>query len=348
MALAARSTFCMGAGATPRVHPALWLALAAGLLRFVGAVWDVSWHRTVGRDTFWTPPHMLLYAGVALGLTAAAWATAEVAFAGGWRRALRSPCLLPLLGGAVMVLSAPIDDAWHNAFGRDVDIWSPPHLLAVFGSAVSVLGWLRVTRASRALTWFFGGLLLYAGWFALNWYQMAAASRDALVYPAMTAALLLFLLGVAAATDPPRGWRTAIALAFVVAAALPVVALPPLGWRAPAAPPLLFVPAAALDLLDPRARRPPELPRRVLEGALFAALFVGVEWLRFAVVPAPAARGEDLAVVVPYLRWAQAHPWTPGQLALGLPLAMAAAALASLAAAPVRRTLDGSFDRLES
>ena len=42
---------------------AVWLAVAAACVALVGAVWDVSWHRTLGRDTFWSAPHLLLYAG---------------------------------------------------------------------------------------------------------------------------------------------------------------------------------------------------------------------------------------------------------------------------------------------
>ena len=145
-AASAPRTFRAAPAMARRVHGAVWLGLAAGLLRFGGGVWDVAWHRTVGRDTFWSPPHALLYLGVALGLTAGAWATAEVAFADDWRRALHTPYLLPLLGGVVMVVSAPIDDAWHVAFGKDVDIWSPPHLLAVLGSALSALGWAVAVR----------------------------------------------------------------------------------------------------------------------------------------------------------------------------------------------------------
>ena len=29
----------------------------------VGAVWDISWHMTVGRDTFWTPAHIAIQLG---------------------------------------------------------------------------------------------------------------------------------------------------------------------------------------------------------------------------------------------------------------------------------------------
>src|SRR6476619_6513371 len=29
----------------------------------LGVLWDISWHSTIGRDTFWTPAHMLTYLG---------------------------------------------------------------------------------------------------------------------------------------------------------------------------------------------------------------------------------------------------------------------------------------------
>ena len=46
------------------------VASAAGIA--VGLLWDISWHMTVGRDTIWTPPHVLEYvsaicAGLACG-----------------------------------------------------------------------------------------------------------------------------------------------------------------------------------------------------------------------------------------------------------------------------------------
>ena len=35
----------------------------------IGAHWDVSWHRSIGRDSFWTPAHMAIYAcGVLAGI----------------------------------------------------------------------------------------------------------------------------------------------------------------------------------------------------------------------------------------------------------------------------------------
>src|ERR671939_458916 len=32
----------------------------------LGSTWDVKWHYAIGRDSFWIPPHLLLYLSVAL------------------------------------------------------------------------------------------------------------------------------------------------------------------------------------------------------------------------------------------------------------------------------------------
>src|ERR1700749_5152131 len=47
----------------------LWCAALAVTSVTIGAHWDVSWHRSIGRDTFWTPAHMAIYAcGVLAGI----------------------------------------------------------------------------------------------------------------------------------------------------------------------------------------------------------------------------------------------------------------------------------------
>src|ERR1700761_8892680 len=35
----------------------------ASLLTVVGILWDISWHRSIGRDKFLSPPHILIYLG---------------------------------------------------------------------------------------------------------------------------------------------------------------------------------------------------------------------------------------------------------------------------------------------
>src|ERR1700710_2181057 len=40
----------------------IWCGVLAVTSASIGGAWDVSWHRSIGRDTFWTPAHMAIYA----------------------------------------------------------------------------------------------------------------------------------------------------------------------------------------------------------------------------------------------------------------------------------------------
>jgi hypothetical protein len=116
---------------------ALWGLLATKVLGAWGLAWDIQWHLTIGRDSFWIAPHLMIYSSVVGGLALGGGVLALE------RRRAIAPTrgfLLATLGLVVVVLAAPIDDLWHRLFGIDVTLWSPPHLLALFGSAVSTLG----------------------------------------------------------------------------------------------------------------------------------------------------------------------------------------------------------------
>lgn len=130
-----------------------------GLLATLGAVaalvatyWDDSWHTDKGRDDFAIPPHLLLYGGVLLAsLSVAAWGLLAWRSAGwgvaGVRQVLRDPALLLAgIGGMTTLASAPIDAAWHGAYGRDAVLWSPPHLTAVVGTLALSVGLLAGLR----------------------------------------------------------------------------------------------------------------------------------------------------------------------------------------------------------
>lgn len=145
----------------------LWGALAAKIVSAWGLAWDIQWHMTIGRDSFWIAPHLMIYGSVVVGL-ALGWGVLAYEW---WRgipttRGFR----LAALGLVLVVLAAPIDDLWHRLFGLDVTLWSPPHLLALFGSAVSTLGCLLIaievysprSWASRAAL-VVAGALLYGG-----------------------------------------------------------------------------------------------------------------------------------------------------------------------------------------
>src|SRR5215510_10576247 len=64
---------------------ALWsiyAVLFASTSVILGVIWDISWHRSIGRDTFWTPAHLAIYlGGVVAGLTCA-WLALRTTFAG--------------------------------------------------------------------------------------------------------------------------------------------------------------------------------------------------------------------------------------------------------------------------
>src|ERR1700734_4073358 len=55
-----KSRALAGRGAIPIYIYAVSLA---ALLTVVGILWDISWHRTIGRDKFLSPPHILIYLG---------------------------------------------------------------------------------------------------------------------------------------------------------------------------------------------------------------------------------------------------------------------------------------------
>jgi hypothetical protein len=57
------------AGRTARIPWYLWCSVLAVTSVTIGAQWDVSWHRSIGRDTFWTPVHIAIYlCGVLAGI----------------------------------------------------------------------------------------------------------------------------------------------------------------------------------------------------------------------------------------------------------------------------------------
>ena len=142
-----------GESAAPRVVPWHLVAVAfASTSIIVGSIWDISWHRSIGRDSFWTPAHMAIYLGGIVAGLSCGWQVLRTTFAGDARdRAagvsfwgFRGPlgAWVCIWGSFAMLVSAPFDDWWHNAYGLDVEILSPPHVVlaaGVFGIGVGAL-----------------------------------------------------------------------------------------------------------------------------------------------------------------------------------------------------------------
>jgi len=144
----------------------------------VGVHWDISWHRSIGRDTFWTPAHLAIHlCGVLAGISCGFLILTTTFGQNGALRAasvriwgFRGPlgAFIAAWGGIAMLTSAPFDNWWHNAYGLDVKILSPPHMVLAAGIAGVLLGALILilgyrNRAAAAESDTYLCLFLYVG-----------------------------------------------------------------------------------------------------------------------------------------------------------------------------------------
>jgi hypothetical protein len=292
----------------------LWCAVLAVTSVSIGAHWDVSWHRSIGRDTFWTPAHMAIYAcGVLAAISCgylvlfttfrkpAALVASSVEIFG-----FRAPlgAFIASWGGIAMLTSAPFDNWWHNAYGLDVKIVSPPHtllMLGVFavsvGTLIMLLGAMnRATNATAArhLQWlllYVGGLMVVFQMFFRMEYTWDVYLHTAEPYQAMAIGMptLFAILWQASRNRWACTWSALIYSAFVESTILilPLFpAEPKLGpvfqqvthFVPPKFPILLIVPAILLDLIWSHTRSWKPWLVALLTGPTFVLSLVAVEW----------------------------------------------------------------------
>jgi len=315
------------------------LGLTGLLLGWSGSAWDVAWHRALGRDTFWSPPHVLMYTGTTLvglsSLVALLTAlrgrpprTRELAI--GPLHVERSLALVGF-GALTIVSAAPFDDLWHRLFGRDVDIWSPPHMVAVVGAALAYSGWATAPtaiiadrRVANVIAAVVLGGLVGTFVFGMNFYYVFAWSREALLYPVIVCATVPFALAMGSRLLEYRYAATAVGLAYTLMNLLTFVMLRGVGWPPPAFAPLVVAGALAVDLARARTAS------TVGIGAAFAVAFVVAEGLRMVItapLPSAAVLSDQTVghLAQQYLAMATARPWASAwpllAAALGAPLA---------------------------
>ena len=299
----------------------LTAVLFASAAVIVGITWDISWHRTIGRDTLFTPAHLLVYAGGLSAGLSCGWLALKTTFSGTDAEVGRSVRLwgfraplgawVAIWGAIAMLASAPLDDWWHNAYGLDVEILSPPHVVLALGIYAIQVGALLMAlawhnRASetgrRKLAWvyvFSASMLIVSVSVLLMEYTFPNQMHGATFHLVMAALfpVLLFAIGRAGQMRWPAtcaalvytGVSLAIMWMLPLFPAEPMLApiLRPLTHMQPSEfPLLLFAPAIVIDLLLRRYSAPGEAPDRAsadwsiaaLGGLAFVAIFGVIQW----------------------------------------------------------------------
>lgn len=291
----------------------VWANVIASVCIATGLYWDISWHETIGRDSFWTPAHLFIQFGAVLAAFGSAWVIMRTTFGGdtearrnsvnvlGFRAPLGA--FIAAWGGGAMLTSAPFDNWWHEAYGLDVKIISPPHMLLALGIAGIMWGGaiLAASYLNRAdgeqriklqrIVLFLGGFIVVQTMTLKLEYTNRVLLHSGISYMVMGIGTLLLLEGLARVAG--HRWARTIMTAIYSAFVLILMWLLPLFPAQPKLGPvyqdithmvplpfplLLVVPAFFLDLLLPRFKDTPKWQQAIFGGVVFLAILIAVEW----------------------------------------------------------------------
>jgi hypothetical protein len=348
------------AGAVPWF---LYAVLFASMSVIVGVTWDISWHRTIGRDTFWTSAHLAIYLGGIVAGVTCGWLALRLTFARGHEAeraatvrfwGFRAPlgAWVCIWGTFAMLTSAPFDDWWHNTYGLDVKILSPPHALLAAGigaiqcgAMLMAVAWQNRSDAIRArlghLYLVSAGLLLVLVATLATEYIQRWDMHQSLFYM-VSAGVFPFMLVSTARASVSRWPATVTALVYmgftvIMLLVLPLFRAEPLlgpiyvhmtHFMPPDFPLLLAVPALLIDLAMRRFGRGRDWRLSVMLAIAFVAAFLAAQWPFADFLMTPWARNAIfVADRMDYTAQPafQARYFTlnePDNLTLGLPVAV--------------------------
>ena len=286
-----------------------------------GLIWDICWHLSIGRDGLLSPPHLVIYLGAIVAGLFSGYEILRKTFWGSLEEKSKSVkiwgffysslgALFCVWGALSMLTSAPFDDWWHNTYGLDVTILSPPHTILIlgiigiqFGAIVSViavknqmkqLGNANRKNRDQMLFWLFA---LSAGFLLTIWFTLLSEElgrRDShasgyYIYAASAFPILLLAFGKAV---KHRWTITAVAGVYtaLMLGTLWIIPLfpaePKLGpvlnhidhYQGFQFPLMLIVPAFFLDILRNRFAYMNDWKLTLILGTAFLLVFFVVQW----------------------------------------------------------------------
>jgi hypothetical protein len=333
----------------------LWALATAAL----GLYWDVGWHIDFGRDkALFTPPHTMIVIGLAgiiysAGI-AALFATLDDAPVGVRILGVRIPySAMPMAAlGVGALVGFPLDALWHEAYGIDVTLWSPTHLMLVGGGGLATIAvWLmlmegrpagRATVLGRGI----GALSLGAILVGLSCFEgefdFGVPQFQVIYLPVLIATTASFTLVLARTALGPWGAVKAVVAYVIVRGSIALIVSGPLHHTFPRFP-LYLASALVVELVALWLGTDNRLRYALVSGVAIATVgMVGeLAWVKlsgwadlpvndarvFLVVPAVAVAAAVLGGALSRPVWAQRT--VPG-LAAGLAGVVLAGTLLSL------------------
>ena len=309
---------------TATVPTYVYAVVFASFCIVMGLLWDIMWHMSIGRDGLFSAPHLVIYVGALVSGLFSGYQILSMTFQKNHPDRPRSVrfwgiffgslgAMFCVWGALAMLTSAPFDDWWHNTYGLDVEILTPPHtvlalgmMMVQFGAMVGVLALQnttpeadnpRLAARSRVLFALSAGFLLTVISVLVSESMGRWASHNSSYYVAASIAFPIFLMAVGRASTL-RYPITAVAAVYMLTMAVPswilplFPATPKLGpvmnpithYQAFFFPLLLIVPALALDLLNGQLAKRNTTKRlsdwwlAALSGTVFMLVFLAIQW----------------------------------------------------------------------
>jgi len=303
----------------------VWSSTLAVTSTTVGLYWDISWHMGIGRDTFWTPAHLAIQFGAVLTGLCCAYLILHTTFSRSapqehtvriWGFCGPLGAFIAAWGGFCMLTSAPFDNWWHNSFGLDVTILSPPHVVLILGIFVMGFGGLilttsQVNQSNGESRPQLDRLLLYNGslllclllMLGLEYIGDQTLMHSAIYYRVLGMIVPVVLVGISRASG--RRWAaTTLAATYTVLwlagnwifplfpaqpklgpVFTPITHMVPLGF------PVLVLPGAiALDFVLNRFSSHGDTWKALVAGTSFMAANLAVNWPFADFMMSPHAR----------------------------------------------------------